>query len=196
MTSTEVSCVSLLEECLLTRNKPISGFKEAEILKTLSRQDVINCFMLHIHPKSEQRRKLSVQCKSQIQAAGKFGVETAEAFSRDLQDAGVKFDAELFLQLAAREPPVEAVVAHWSAVLAQDKTLEEATRLRLIEQLKKHSAQSVREPAANDENLNPTIVPVLPPSFIVDAAEFKRILTISGAPVPVEEFRDLSTPKL
>jgi len=97
------------------------GLNDVEILKKATREDVLDLFNTYICPTSSSRRKVSVQCKSQVADSVRFTVEAAVAFCADVKEAGISVDEEQFRRLAAKEPPLESVVSHWQAALLEKK---------------------------------------------------------------------------
>lgn len=129
-----------------------------------------------------------MQCKSQQAEIAKLSVEAAEAFCGDLKAAGVEVDEGLFLGLAAKEPPLEAVVQHWEGVLQQQENLDDRERANLIAQLKRH-AQVLPCNGTVVESAERAVTRIAP-TIIRDADAFKKTLEVSGRPEPVGGWRE------
>lgn len=166
------------------------GDTDVANLRKISLSEVLDFFATYIYPHSATRRKLSIHCKSQSPTSVKFTVEAAEAFCQDLRAAGVEVDEELFLKLAAKEPPVEAVSNHWRSVFETRPEMKEAEKLQLLVLLQQHAesfAPETRTDAPEDQ---------IRPAFILDPGAFKHSMSLSPAPVPVENYQDFSISKL
>jgi len=112
-----------------------AGLNDVEILRKATREDIVELFNTYICPTSNSRRKVSVQCKSQVADSVKFTVEAAVAFCADVKEAGIAIDEEQFRLLAAKEPPLESVVSHWEALLEKSAPVDDDRRTKLLSRL-------------------------------------------------------------
>lgn len=90
---------------------------DAKNVRLLTKQDMQTFFDTYIHHSSPTRRKLSVHLASQRSTPTKFSVAASEALLEILREEGVPVEEELYRQLSAAEPPLDAVLQHWTGEL-------------------------------------------------------------------------------
>jgi len=170
--------------------------KDAVILQTVTKAEVLSLFSDFIDPASSRRSKLSVHMKPTKSVLKKFSLAAAHGFLSLLRSQNVPVDEEQYLELSAREPPFPAVKAHWSGVLlgpngitnTNGQQLDKADAQKLLGELDKLAEQY---PAVGDEKveLSPSAV------YITDPEELRSKLRLSGPAKPVEDFYDLPLSK-
>lgn len=166
----------------------MTGERDAILLQTVTKDEVLAMFAKYIDPASSTRSKLSVHVRSQRPAPRKFSLPAAQAFLVLLKTHHVPIDEDNYLALSASEPPVAAVKAHWTDVLVNGKDpgvrVDSAVASTLLEEL---DVLGAKYPAVGDGVLELASNVV----YIKDGKEFRQGLKLTGPAKAVEEFHDL-----
>lgn len=170
--------------------------RDAIILDTITREEVLALHQLRLDPSSRSRSKLSVHLKPQRTQVARFSVAASEAFLSLLNTHGVSIDEQLYAQLSAAEPPVAAVKEHWTNVLVKNAGMpggiivEPAIASSLISAVDKLARDyPIADSTVDEVQLDKSTV------FIDDVSQFRSSLRVSDPPKPVEVFHDLPVSK-
>lgn len=173
---------------MLTFRALLTGERDAILLQTVTKDEVLAMFAKYIDPASSTRSKLSVHLRSQKPTARKFSLPAAQAFLVLLRTHNVPIDEEKYLALSASEPPIAAVKAHWTDVLVNGKDpevrVDPVVASTLLQEL---DVLGAKYPAVGEGvvELSPSLV------YIKDGKEFRQGLKLLGPARAVEEFYDL-----
>lgn len=163
-------------------------------LKSISKAEVGELFMKHIHPSSPSRAKLSVYVESQVKPRA-FSVEAAKALREDF--GGSRFasapqpPAEAWEMLSAGNSSVDTVKdfirESFTAAGASAELLEQA--IATVDSLAERFPAPVAKPASEESAKS------APPADIIEVAEndpttFKAGLIPSKAAQPVRSWED------
>ncbi|EJU00764.1 insulin-degrading enzyme [Dacryopinax primogenitus] len=167
-------------------------FIEAEETSKLTKQDVIDFFMEHVHQSSPTRAKLSVHMRSRHAnksgaAPARFTMDAAKALLPTLKEYKLPIEEDQYFALSAPEPPLAAVTEFMQGFLASIQLHEDEVHkvMAALEQAAKdHPAKSVEGEA--EFKLSPSAV------IIDDVPTFQAGLVLCKAAVPVPQI-DLDT---
>ncbi|QRV87985.1 insulysin [Ceratobasidium sp. AG-Ba] len=147
---------------------------DAQNVRQLQRQHILDFFNEYIHYSSPTRRKLSIHLTSQKKPPTKFSVEASEALLQILKKEGVPVEEDQYRKLSAAQPPLESVVGFWTNQLGGHKSATDILA-RIPEISAQHPVQGVEMDAVFPAGA----------TRIGDPAVFKASLTASKAPTPV-----------
>ncbi|KAG8937301.1 Insulinase (Peptidase M16) [Tulasnella sp. 418] len=185
---------------------------DAELLKGITKQDVVDLFMTKMHPSSKTRSKLSIHMRSQAKGRStspssapspnlRFTVAASHSLLAILKDHGIVVDEPQYHDLSAAEPPLGAVKSFWeghfnmlNAKPRSDKEwLSKENGEAILKEIDRIAATNSDESTTGGETegkLGDDVV------FIRDIAPFKAGLRIGKAATPVEIYNDLAGSKL
>ncbi|KAI0076466.1 insulin-degrading enzyme [Panus rudis PR-1116 ss-1] len=157
----------------------------AEVLQTISKDDVVRLFNTHVHPSSPTRAKLSIHMKSQKPRPKKLSTAALDAFSEYLTKKGVEFDVLAWKEEISSngEPTAEQI-----GLSLKDRFKNDVEGLKEV--LNQIPELVERYPALEEEESLPQGVTV-----IDNPASFKSTLKKSDPPRPLVEWGDLPTSK-
>jgi insulysin len=161
------------------------------MLKSISKSDVLQIFLSHVHPSSPIRSKLSVHCLSQKSRPKKISAAAAVAFEGLARNAGVAFDdAGWQEELGSNPAPtITDFENYWKGILVEPAVKPEVTQQLLAEiplVAENHPVQDEDEDGA---------VRRQGVMYIEDVKAFKASLALSEEPKPLVEWGDLPTSK-
>lgn len=158
----------------------------------MTKDEVLAMFTQFVDPASPTRSKLSIHLRPKNPVPKKFSLPAAQAFLVSLRAHNIPVDEEKYLAGSASEPPIPAVLAHWTGVLLQGTepaiSVTPAVAQELLKEIEKLGAKypAVGEAAVElDSNVN----------YIEDGKAYRETLVLSGPAKPVEEFYDLPLSK-
>lgn len=186
MISCEVRSFHYKLECDLLTYLPVEQI-DAETLRSVSRQDVLNLFMERIHPSSKIRSKLSLHLRSQTASGSKFTVAASKVLLVELKAKGVAVQEEDYHKLSAAEPPLSAVKAFWSNHFKTLSDLSKEDADSLLKAMDRIAKENPAETVAGEDEgkLGEDVV------HVHDMAVFKAGLVMSKAATPVVEYNDV-----
>ncbi|KAG6907416.1 hypothetical protein DXG01_008988 [Tephrocybe rancida] len=154
---------------------------DAQLLQSVTKEDVLKLFLANVHPSSATRSKLSVHMISQKPHAKRVSPAASQAFETLLREAGVEIDAEAWKKSLGGDgtPLATDFVNYWKQVF---ETKENATQLlSAIPEL----VQKYPVPGESKD------IPRSDISYIKDLKAFKAGLTPSVDPGPMVQWGDL-----
>ncbi|KAF8911060.1 Metalloenzyme, LuxS/M16 peptidase-like protein [Gymnopilus junonius] len=157
--------------------------KDAEFLRTVTRNDVFHLFMSQVHPSSTTRAKLSVHMVSQKPRPKSVSRPAAAAFESLVRQAFPDLDDKTWKPYVGDgEPTIIEFGQHWLKALNSDegkKLLAELPRL-------------VEEHPVDEDHDDGQLSGV---TYIKDMKAFKDTLEPSIDPGPMVEWNDLPVPR-
>ncbi|KAG9014054.1 Insulinase (Peptidase M16) [Tulasnella sp. JGI-2019a] len=160
---------------------------DAENLKSVSRQEVLDLFMEKIHPASKSRSKLSLHLRSQTAPSPKFTVAASVALLNALKLRGVAVQEEDYHRLSAAEPPLSAVKAFWTNHF---KSLSDLSKSNVEDLLKTMDRVAKENPAPNSaEDGNGKLADDV--VYVHEMSTFKAGLAMSRAATPIVLYNDV-----
>lgn len=160
-------------------------------LRNVTHQEVIDCFMHHIHQSSPHRAKLAVHLRSQVKAVP-FSAQAADALLAAYKERGMETSEEAFAELKAQQPSVQTVKDFTRDALSQAPGVVQSTIDEIVALIDQLAAQ---HPFA--ETAEEVIVAGAKHEVVVaDTASFKASLPPSKAAVPVQAWSDLKMANL
>ncbi|KAI0310642.1 Metalloenzyme, LuxS/M16 peptidase-like protein [Amylostereum chailletii] len=159
--------------------------KDAELLDTITKEDVLSLFMSKVHPSSTIRSKLSIHLVSQKPRPGHVSVAAAEAFAKVVKDAGVVIDDAKWKEelIGEGEPSVPDFAKFWQTALAGGSSDLAAKLVAAMPEIMK---QYPAEKDAEGELAKNAV-------HIQDVQAFRKSLKVSEPPRPLVEWNDLPT---
>lgn len=158
--------------------------RDIEVLRTLTRDDILSFFEHYVHPSSPHRAKSVTHLQSRGGATTPLSPEALDAFFVSAARLGMPVPEETKAAVAAQLASVEALeqfVLQAKASNSLPPTLDVAELLRDVKQAARASAA----PAAESAALAPPPRDVLSAIEIKDVLEFKRGLSPSADATPV-----------
>ncbi|TCD63541.1 Insulinase (Peptidase M16) [Steccherinum ochraceum] len=162
-----------------------------EVLKTITKQDILDFFMKYIHPSSPTRAKISVHMKSGKPRPKKVDAAALPVMAELASSRGVTNIPEAWTEelTADGEALLDPVVAFWKDLLAKDGSGVSSDAAPAL--LADISAVADKYPAASQrEGAIPESVTVL-----TDMEVLRARLLPSSPPKPTVEWGDLPTSK-
>ncbi|KAG5647302.1 hypothetical protein DXG03_000839 [Asterophora parasitica] len=155
--------------------------KDAALLKTVTKDDILKLFLSHVHPSSATRSKLSIQMIAQKPRPRTVSAAASQAFVALLREASVEVDEAVWKQsLGSDGTPLATDFAnYWSQVFAAKENA-----LKLLDTI---PGLVEKYPVAG-EGKDPARVGV---SYIKDLKEFKAGLAPALDPGPMVHWGDL-----
>jgi len=165
------------------KNKIIPEERNLEVLKTISKEEVVDLFLKKVHPSSKIRSKLSVHMVSQKEPPKGVSEAAAEAFENLVHQAFPDLDVKAWK--ASIDNPTPSIVDFGKSWLPLLKSDEEK---KLLAQLPGLVDQ---HPVNNDvgDYRKPGV------AYIEDRKAFKDGLIPSVDPGPMVEWNDLPVPR-
>ncbi|KIP12311.1 hypothetical protein PHLGIDRAFT_21111 [Phlebiopsis gigantea 11061_1 CR5-6] len=162
-----------------------------DILKTLTKDDLVTLFKSHVHHSSPSRAKLAVHLKAQKTRPKRISEAAVAAFAESLEKKGTSVDQakwkeELF---SSGEPALTQATTYWQQLLVGEKSLSEDEVKVVLHTLLKFSEES---PAASDYEgkLKEGT------SLVEDPKGYRSTLRLTELPHPVVDWNDLPNSKL
>ncbi|KAG5354057.1 hypothetical protein C0989_009755 [Termitomyces sp. Mn162] len=153
---------------------------DARLLRSVTKNDVLDLFLSCVHPSSATRSKLSVHMISQKTRPKKVSVAASQAFDVLLREAGVKFDAETWKKSLGDEKPLATdFINYWKQVLEI-----EPNAARLLSAIPEFVERYPVPGESKD-------VPRSNVTYINDIKAFKTSLAESVDPGPMVQWGDL-----
>ena len=171
------------------------GEREAQLIETLTLNDVLDFYDTFLLPTSPTRSKLSIHAQPKAKSTTQFSKAAAQLFLEDIKSRDVPVDEAEYTKLSAAELSVEAVKKFWTPYLCGLPAFpqESVTLLlaRIDELARLHPVAK-----ADDDSLPSDVV------VIGDLAKWKTTLELSPAPIPYSgpdverDFEGTMSPKL
>lgn len=167
----------------------ITGEQDAELVKSITKEDVNTLFLTRIHQSSPTRAKISVHLLSQKVKPKKISLAAMEAFESTALEQGFLVDGEKWREelTGDGEPLLAQFVKYWLDTLSRDTpALEKVPQI-----LAALPGLMEKFPAEGDYQgkLKEGV------TFIEDAQAFKASLRVSDPPSPLVEWGDLPRSK-
>ena len=166
--------MSLFEPWLtnITTHTICVGEREAQLIETLTLNDVLDFYDTFLLPTSSTRSKLSIHAHPKAKSTAQFSKVAAQIFLEDIKSWDVPVDEAEYTKLSATEPSVEAIKKFWTPYLSDSPAL--TLLLARIDEL----AQLHPVVKADDNSLPSDVV------IIGDLAKWKTTLQLTPAPIP------------
>ncbi|KAL5492063.1 STE23_1 [Sanghuangporus weigelae] len=155
--------------------------RDAELLKSINKDDVVKVFKMFLDPASPSRSKLSVHMRTQNPSAPKLSDRAVEKFFAALQKAGVEIEEEEFASLC-EELPIAQARDYWEEAHREHFKGESHAAHKLLEEFDRLAKKYPQEGYEPVDLSQANVV------FIKDGADFRQSLGLSGAAMPVEEY--------
>jgi len=157
----------------------LRGEKDAALIGTITKNDVLELFMATVHPSSQTRTKLSVQMISQKPRPKRVSSAAAQAFEVLLRHALPDIDEKAWRNVVEGETPtLNEFGQYWLKVLDTEEGK------KILQQLP--ALLNEYPVAGEDEDQKRDDV-----TYIEDLKTFKGGLTTSVHPGPLVEWNDL-----
>jgi len=164
---------------------------EAEILKSLSKDDVLAFLMAYVHPNSPTRSKLSVHLCSQKSQSPRVSAKAANVLLGHFKAAGIPVKEAEFNAAAKLQLSTDVHQAAWRNYFEkEDPTFDKKIAAELVDLIAKVAKQHPLEDDHADGKLKEGAV------YIDNVAALKSRLTLGPAATPVEAYPNLSGSKL
>ena len=150
--------------------------RDAALLPSITKEEVLAMFDEFIHPASTSRSKLSIHMRSRKPPVIKLGETAAQTFYTSLCNAGVTVDKDDFNAQCANEPTVASVKTYLEGILREQAVPSDVLFSELDELVKKHPATGQGEIVLSKDVI-----------FIKDGAAFREGLELSDVARPVDE---------
>lgn len=160
----------------------LSGDKDAEVLKAVTKDRVMQLFNKYIHPSSSTRSKFSIHLQSQYTGV-KFDAKQAMPLVQSFMAKGVPVSPESLQQLMSTSPSLEVVQEFARQALKAAQALSEAERHELEAGV---AALGNAQVATGDEQ---TVALREGNVTLTDIESFKASLRPSKAAQPVISFK-------
>lgn len=158
--------------------------KDANLLKDITKEDVLSLFMSNVHPSSKTRSKLSVQMRSQTPRPQKVSAQAAEQFTAIVRAKMPDLDESAWKDLGEGDHNVPDFQAHWVQALQGRDGLQELVNAMVV-LMAKYPVQGEGEDAPR-----PGV------EYITDLKAFRAGLTPSTDLGPMVQWGDLPAPRL
>lgn len=160
--------------------------RSAQLLETVTKDQVLDLFMSHVHPSSKTRSKLSVHARSKKPKPQRISTEAADAFEGLVRDANIGVDASAWKDAVGGEEaiPLLDFGKYWVGILGQ-KDGGKALLQKIPELVKTHPMEEQSE-ERKLENVK----------FIDDLRAFKASLQVAQNPGPMVQWGDLPVANL
>lgn len=157
--------------------------KDADLLQTITKAELLHLFFARVHPSSQTRAKLSVHMLSKKPRPKQVSAAAAEAFETLLRQELPELDVKAWKSsITSNNPTVVEFGQYWL------KNLKLETAQKLLVQLPGIVAQHpIEGDAADQKRMNAT--------YIEDTDAFRASLKVSEYPGPMVEWNDLPTPR-
>ncbi|KAF9454625.1 insulin-degrading enzyme [Macrolepiota fuliginosa MF-IS2] len=159
-------------------------YDDAELLHSITKDDVLKLFGTHIDPQSPTRAKVSVHMVSKKPRIKRVSEAASQAFEEKLRSSGINASEHNWKQrFQDGLPLLTEFTQFWQGALAGREDSE-----RLLGEIPK----LVTEHSIEGEDIDPTH---LNATYIKDALEFRWSLSASVDPGPMAQWGDLPTPR-
>lgn len=153
--------------------------KDASLLKTIVKDDVLSLFMTHVHPDSKTRTKLSIHMVSQNIRPKKVSIAASQAFEALVHEAFPDIDEKAWKTSVESDSLSLVDFGHyWLKVLNTDDGRKLLGQLPLL--VDKYPVDGEGEDQKRSDV-----------TYIEDPKAFKAGLTVSVDPGPLVEWNDL-----
>ncbi|KAI0372962.1 insulin-degrading enzyme [Pilatotrama ljubarskyi] len=162
---------------------------DADLLQSVTKDDVLAVFRSHAEPSSSSRSKLSVHVKSQKPRPAKISVAAMEAFTKKVAERGYAVDERAWRDALASDgdAPLDKFGNYWrDALLAQAATVPPQVAQELTTEV---PGLLKLYPAADDGEE----VLCQGATYVQDPTAFRGSLEASEPPHPLIEWGDLPT---
>lgn len=157
------------------------GEKDANMLKSITKDEVVGLFMTHVHPSSKTRSKLSIHMVSQKATPPRISAGAIQAFEVILCASAPDINAKGWHSVCGTDAPtLKDFGSYWMKTLSPETARK--VLIQLPDLLRKY-------PAEGDEAFPPDVSP------IKDIKNFKASLQSAVDPGPMVEWNDLPVPK-
>ncbi|EMD38222.1 hypothetical protein CERSUDRAFT_82469 [Gelatoporia subvermispora B] len=165
---------------------------DADLLKTITKDDVLSLFLSRVHPSSSSRSKISIQLRSQQPRPKKVSQEAMTAFVKMIADRRFAVASSPWKETfpEASEPLVTQFVQYWQDAFSQEGSGVSSDAAK--ELLESVPALLEQYPAKTESEAD---IPEHA-SIISDANAFRGRLRVSEKPRPVVDWGDLPTANL
>jgi len=158
--------------------------KDAALIRTITKSDVLDLFMSKVHPSSQTRSKLSVQMVSQKPRPKRVSSAAVQAFEVILRQAFPDIDEKAWRNSVEEDiPSLMEFGQYWLKVLTTDEGKKVLAQLPPL--LKEY-------PVAGEDDYHKRTNVV----YIEDQKAFKAGLLPAVNPGPLEQWNDLPQPKI
>jgi len=158
--------------------------KDAALIRTITKRDVLDLFMSHVHPSSQTRSKLSVQMLSQKPRPKRVSSAAVQAFEVLVRHAFPGIDEKGWRNSVEGETPsLIEFGQYWMKALNTEEGKKVLVQLPAL--LNEYPV------AGEDDDRKRTDV-----TYIGDQKAFKAGLTAAVNPGPLEQWNDLPQPKI
>ncbi len=162
----------------------ISAEKDANLIKDITKEDVLSLFMSNVHPLSKTRSKLSVQMRSQKPRPQKVSAQAAEQFTAIVRAKMPDLDESAWKDLGEGDHNVSDFQAHWVQALQGREGLQDLVKAMMV-LMAKYPVQGEGEDAPR-----PGV------EYITDLKAFRAGLKPSTDLGPMVQWGDLPAPRL
>ena len=158
--------------------------KDALLLKTITKDDVLSLFMTRVHPSSKTRAKLSIHMVSQKIRAKKVSLAASQAFETLVHEAFPDVDEKAWKETVESDALSLVEFGHyWLKILDSDEGRKFLAQLPVL--VDKYPVDGEGE-----DRRRPEI------TYIEDPKAFKAGLTLSVDPGPFVQWNDLPVSRL
>ncbi|THU88604.1 hypothetical protein K435DRAFT_679530 [Dendrothele bispora CBS 962.96] len=158
---------------------------DADMLREITKDDVLSLFMSKVHPSSKTRSKLSIHMKSQKPPTKHVSTAAAQAFEVLLHETPLELNGVAWKEtLGDDTPKLDAFQTYWASVL-EGKEGGEALLAAIPELVAKYPLEGEGADPAQDSV-----------TFIEDLKVFKTVLQPALDPGPMVNWGDLPAPNL
>ncbi|KAF9265707.1 hypothetical protein L218DRAFT_957335 [Marasmius fiardii PR-910] len=160
---------------------------DAVAIQSVTKDEVLDCFMKYVHPSSPVRAKLSVHMLSQKVPPRKVSPAAAEAFETFVRQRDLGITGASTTAFSEGEPIISEFAAHWVGVLKVAGLKDEVAQTML----KQIQVLVEKYPCEGEEGLTDEIREGV--TYIKDAEilDLKRTLTKSAKYPPAVEWQDM-----
>jgi insulysin len=161
----------------------ILGYNDAELVLSITKDDILKMFRTHVDPRSPARAKLSVHMVAQKLGDKRASLDALKACEEKLRSFGLDLNQLDWRKTLQDElPTLDEFFHFWNDALEGRDD-----RDQLLEEMAQAVAKCSTEKVADEVNPNAT--------YIEDVPAFKRGLGVSIDPSPIVEWGDLPTSK-
>jgi len=157
------------------------GDQDADLLPSVSKEDVLKLFMSRVHQSSKARSKLSVHMLAQKEKPKPVSRAAVDAFEALVKESSLEADDQVVQQAKDKEFTLPTFVKYWATALGKSEA-SIALLKQIPELLKLHPAEG--DPS-ND------IVDTSKMQFIEDPQAFRAGLSVALDPSPLALWSDL-----
>ncbi|KAI9069108.1 insulin-degrading enzyme [Trametes sanguinea] len=162
---------------------------DANLLDSITKEDILALFRSHAEPSSNARAKLSIHVNSQKPRPAKISVAAMEAFAKKVAERGYTVNEQAWRDALTSDgdAPLDKFANYWrDTLLAQAATVPPQVAQALTTEV---PAMLDQYPAADDGKE----IVVEGATFVEDSKAFRASLEASEPPRPLVEWGDLPT---